>query len=112
MEKKPRNKAVKPPTKVSIVRPEATVSIEINGIPHKLTEAEAKELHTKLTSVLNIQPPENLREIYRRISENHKWNDQAIPAPPPIRPLYIQPSHPQFRPGEVICQVGGSIGFD
>lgn len=104
MEKKPRNKAVKPPTKVSIVRPEATVSIEINGIPHKLTEAEAKELHTKLTSVLNIQPPQDLSEIYRRISENHKWSNQAIPAPPPIRPFYTLTNPPQFRPGEVICQ--------
>ena len=103
MEKKPRNKTVKPPTKVSIVRPEATVSIEINGIPHKLTEVEAKELHAKLTSVLNIQPPQDLYDIYRRINREAHW-DKTTPALPPLRPFYTLTNLPQFRPGEVICQ--------
>lgn len=42
---------------VSIVRPPAEVTITIKGVTHKLTEAEAKEIHSKLGLALDIFPP-------------------------------------------------------
>ena len=75
-------------TNVSIVRPEATVTIVIQGQTHKLTEAEAKDLHGKLGTALGI--PATLIMPRRP--------DQAAPCRPPFHPQWLQHAPANPRP--------------
>ncbi len=97
--KKPKDKTpVK--TNVSIVRPEATVTIVIQGQTHKLTEAEAGELHAKLGKALGI-PATLIRP-------------QPCDRAPPFRPLpppqyWLSPTPANPRPywddNKIMCSV-------
>lgn len=86
----------KPTAKIdtAITRPAATVTITINGQAHKITEAEAKELHAKLGKTLGIEPEKVFVEKQVPWRERPaQWNAPYIPpafiAPLPERPFRI-----------------------
>ena len=87
----------KPPAKtsVSIVRPLATVTIEIQGATHKLTEAEAKDLHTKLSSALGILPPQL----------QQPRQDEASPFIPRLPDHWLNPTKrlPYWDQNKIMC---------
>ena len=78
---------------VTIVRPEATVTVVIQGTTHTMSEAEARELHHKLTTVLNIQPTvHSERERYRHpaqwpFPQFTRQSDPLPQLPPDMRPM-------------------------
>jgi len=83
-------------TAVSIIRPTATVIIEIQGVTHRMTEAEAKDLHAKITSALGIFP--SLLQQPRQ--------DQTCPFPSSCLPnhwLSPTPTRPYWDDNKIMC---------
>lgn len=85
-----------PKIDTAITRPAATVTITINGQQHKLTEAEANELHAKLTKTLGIEP----EKVFLR--KPARWPEI------PVIPKYVDPPVDPFnRPYRIICDING-----